>query len=179
MFWTLVTLIYSRTWEFVGTPYILFFSKEELRRIQILLQYIPKSSLCSLQSTRNVQELRQEPREELSRSQVLLQYIPKSSLFSLQSTIFLKWHGTAKIPALMKLTHKCKLPDLQCEICGNQTSLREHRNLLSPDRLAIQTLVPFTVLWQRHHPFQILNCVTTYICLFYYSLFLRIFNFFM
>ena len=48
----------------------------ELSRSQVLLQYIPKSSLFYLQSTLNVQELRQEPGEELSRSQVLLQYIP-------------------------------------------------------------------------------------------------------
>ena len=45
--------------------------KEELtttkRRNQVLLQYIPKSSLFSFHSTRNIQELRQEPREDLSR----------------------------------------------------------------------------------------------------------------
>ena len=66
---------------------------DELRRLQVLLQYIPKSSLFSFQSIRNVQQLSQEPGEqmrqdpgdELRRLQVLLQYIPKSSLFSLQS----------------------------------------------------------------------------------------------
>ena len=31
------------------------------------MQYIPKTSLFSLKSTRNVQELRQEPGEELTR----------------------------------------------------------------------------------------------------------------